>query len=98
MSNKRIEINEQNLYIVVEIGDGKEVRLLHFSPFPYEEEKSLNSKSLANRRLVEVHCTGESLPIQLPASLLSAIINCSTGCRSSKREPSSAMKDKAYCQ
>ncbi len=58
MLNSRIEYCEDKLCLVIEITDEGEVKLLHFAPWPYEEE-ALDAKSYANRRLVDVQCTGE---------------------------------------
>ncbi len=59
MSQLRIEHIEHDLNIVLEVSKDGTVRLMHFSPFSYEEE-ALAEKSRSNRRLVEVHCTGEN--------------------------------------
>jgi Alpha-galactosidase len=59
MGNRRIEHTEGELRLVFEITDEEAVKLLHFAPFPYETEQ-LDNKSYANRRAVEVHCTGEN--------------------------------------
>ncbi|RED58486.1 glycoside hydrolase family 36 protein [Cohnella lupini] len=59
MDNRRIEHSEGELRLVFEITDQAEVKLLHFAPSRYVEEE-LDNKSFANRRLVEVQCTGEN--------------------------------------
>jgi alpha-galactosidase len=58
MAMKRIEHREGKLHLLIEITGEGEVKLLHFAPRPYEEE-TLDEKSYANRRLVDVQITGE---------------------------------------
>lgn len=55
---KRIEINENNLNLILEITDDQEIKLLHFSALPFEEE-TLNSRSKTIPfTLVELTATG----------------------------------------
>lgn len=55
----KIEHCVGGLNLVIEVTPEKDVRLLHFGPGPYNAEERLDEKSRANRRLVDVHCTGE---------------------------------------
>lgn len=56
---KTIHINENGLYLVMEITEAKEVRFLHFSSMPYDEHiiKEIDKKKF---RLVELHMSGEN--------------------------------------
>lgn len=54
---QRISINENKLYLVVEITEEGDARLLHFSSTPLEEEK-IPEEQRKWFRLVEVHVSG----------------------------------------
>jgi len=53
------KINENNLYMVIEVTDNKDVRLLHLASHPFDE-RLLNEKQRRWARLVEVHVSGEN--------------------------------------
>jgi alpha-galactosidase len=57
--SQRIIINENNLYMVLDITEEREVRLLHLSALPFEEGLS-DGKRQKWARLVEVHVSGEN--------------------------------------
>jgi alpha-galactosidase len=54
-----ININENGLHLVIEIGDAKDVRLLHFSSLPFDRQL-LPEKQRKKFRLVEIHVSGEN--------------------------------------
>lgn len=58
MAMIRIEHHEAMLHVLIEVTDEGSVKLLHFASGTYEEE-TLDDKSYANRRLVDVQITGE---------------------------------------
>ncbi|QHT62737.1 alpha-galactosidase [Paenibacillus lycopersici] len=58
MTNKRIRHSADGLELIVEITEAGEVKLLYFGVPEYAGQE-LDAKSYANRRLVEVQCTGE---------------------------------------
>lgn len=59
MSNNLITITENNLYLVFEVSEEKDIRLLHFSSLPYEEVGELTEEQRAKCRLLELQLTGE---------------------------------------
>jgi alpha-galactosidase len=54
-----ITINENGLYLVIAINTAKDVRFLHFSPFPFRREL-LTEEQQQSCRMVEIHLTGEN--------------------------------------
>lgn len=56
--SSRLEFNESGIYIVIEVTDEKDVRLLHFGAHPFQEESILESQQVGFR-LLELQLTGE---------------------------------------
>lgn len=54
-----ININENGLHLVIAAGAAKDVRLLHFSPFPFHPEL-LTEEQQSRCRMVEVQISGEN--------------------------------------
>ena len=63
--HQRIQINENNVNFVFEITDGGDVRLVHFSPLPYDEARMGDVDKRKKYRLVELQCSGENIDIRL---------------------------------
>ena len=59
---KRIDIKENNLNMVYEITDENEIKLLHFSTLPFEEEDINSCEGTASFRPVEVLLSGLNRP------------------------------------
>ena len=55
---KRIEIKENNLNMVYEITDENEIKLLHFSNLPFDENDINSCEGTASFRPVEVLLSG----------------------------------------
>ncbi len=55
---KRIEIKENNLNMVYEITDENEIKLLHFSNLPFDENDTNSCEGTASFRPVEVLLSG----------------------------------------
>lgn len=55
---KRIQVEENGLYLTVEITESGDARLLHFGARPYQEE-SVTEKQKPGFRLLELQLTGE---------------------------------------
>lgn len=58
----RIEIKENGIYMVMEIGEDKEVKLLHFSHIPFQEETISREYERHGFRLVELSLSGYDRP------------------------------------
>lgn len=54
-----IKINENGLYMVLEVTEDRDVRLLHFSGKPYEEFEELSEQRRRYCRLLELQVTGQ---------------------------------------
>ena len=59
---KRIEIKENNLNMVYEITDENEIKLLHFSTLPFDENDINSCEGTASFRPVEVLLSGLNRP------------------------------------
>ena len=59
---KRIEIKENNLNMVYEITDENEIKLLHFSNLPFDENDINSCEGTASFRPVEVLLSGLNRP------------------------------------
>ena len=62
---KRIEINENGIYLVLEIAEDNKIKLLHFSAVPFEE-KDIVSRQIREEafNLVEVNLSGIDKPYE----------------------------------
>lgn len=60
---KRIEIKENNLNMVYEITDENEIKLLHFSNLPFDENDINSCEGTASFRPVEVLLSGLNRPV-----------------------------------
>lgn len=58
--NGLISFNENGIYVVFEITEDLDVRLLHFSSLPYDSSLHKNAEQRKRCRLVEVQVTGEN--------------------------------------
>ncbi len=59
--NPWIEIEENGLYLTVEISEEKDLRLLHFASFPlFAAARNWDDKKKSKFRLVELHISGEN--------------------------------------
>lgn len=63
---KRIEIKENNLNMVYEITDENEIKLLHFSNLPFDENDINSCEGTASFRPVEVLLSGLNRRDELP--------------------------------
>ena len=59
---KRIEIKENNLNMVYEITDENEIKLLHLSNLPFDENDINSCEGTASFRSVEVLLSGLNRP------------------------------------
>lgn len=59
---KRIEINENHIYMVLEITEKKEVKLLHFASLPFHEAAIQNEYEKSGFRLFEIALSGQDRP------------------------------------
>lgn len=55
---KRINIYENGIYLVLEINDGNEPRLLHFSTLPFDEKTLTSRTGTTGFKLVELQVSG----------------------------------------
>ncbi|MDO4943802.1 MAG: alpha-galactosidase [Ruminococcus sp.] len=55
---KRINIYENGIYLVLEINDGNEPRLLHFSALPFDEKTLTSRTGTTGFKLVELQVSG----------------------------------------
>ena len=62
---KRIDIKENNLNMVYEITDENEIKLLHFSTLPFEEEDINSCEGTASFRPVEVLLSGLNVQVNV---------------------------------
>ncbi len=58
--SQEIRLSHNDIHIVLEITDEKDVRLLHFSPNPYAETMHKDAEQRKRSRLVEVQVSGEN--------------------------------------
>lgn len=61
---KRIHINENGINFVLEIDDKNEVKLLHFSSLPFNENDITSRSGTMGFRLVEVNVSGLDRPLE----------------------------------
>lgn len=59
---KRIEIVENGIYLILEITDGNEIKLLHFSSIPFNEVSIRSEEERHAFRLVEIGLSGLDRP------------------------------------
>jgi alpha-galactosidase len=57
--SRTISIKENGIYLVFEIAEDNDIRLLHFSPVPFNED-SIKENQKKWFRLAEIHVTGEN--------------------------------------
>lgn len=57
--SKYIKINENNLNIVLEVTEDRDIRLIHFSYLPFEQFSELSEDKKEKCRLLELQFTGE---------------------------------------
>lgn len=61
---KLININENKINMVLEITKENEVKLLHFSVIPFNEQDILNEEQKSGFRLVEINLSGLDRPLE----------------------------------